>query len=135
MIKSMGRLFWKIFIGFWLTLLVTGFIVGALVWQHNKERIEQLEILADNPRAEFSVSSMASILREQGRDSLQALYQQHNKRYRRPPPVYIVDASGNELLGRSVSRLILDKAQAEISKHDVNTPTQSAVQQVNSPNG
>lgn len=135
MIKSMGRLFWKIFIGFWLTLLVTGFIVGALVWQHNKERIEQLEILADNPRAEFSVSSMASILREQGRDSLQALYQQHKKRYRRPPPVYIVDAAGNELLGRSVSRLILDKAQAEIGKLDVDTPTQSAVQQVNSPNG
>ena len=126
----MGRLFWKIFFGFWLTLLVTGFIVGGLVWQHNKNRIEQLEILANSPRAEFGVTSLASILREQGREGLEQIYQQHKKRYRRPPPVYIVDATGNDLLGRPVSRLILDKAHAEVSKAE-----QSAVQQVSTPDG
>jgi len=126
----MGRLFWKIFIGFWLTLLVTGFMVGGLVWQHNKERIEQLEILANSPRAEYGVKALASILREQGREGLEQSYYQQNKRYRRPPRVFIVDATGKELLGRPVNRLILDKAQAEVSKAE-----QSAVQQVTSPEG
>ena len=126
----MGRLFWKIFIGFWLTLLLTGFLVGGLVWKHNKDRIEHLEFLANSPRAEFSVTSMASILREQGREGLAQIYQQHKKRYRRLPPVYIVDASGNELSGRTVSRLILEKAQTEI-----NRVNQSAVQQVTTRDG
>ena len=126
----MGRLFWKIFAGFWLTLLLTGFIVGGLVWQHNKARIERLEILANSPRAEFGVTTLASILREQGRPGLEQTYRQYNKRMRRPPPVYIVDAAGNELLGRAVSPLILDKAHAEVSK-----PNQSSVQQVTTPDG
>ena len=130
MSRNMGRLFWKIFIGFWLTLLVTGFMVGGLVWQHNKERIEKLEILANSPRAEFSVKTLASILREQGREGLEKTYYQHNKRYRRPPPVFIVDATGKELLDRPVSRLILDKAQAEVNKTE-----QSAVRQVTTPEG
>lgn len=126
----MGRLFWKIFLGFWLTLLLTGFMVGGLVWQHNKERIEHLEILANSPRAEFSVKALASILQEQGREGLQQSYFQHNKRYRRPPRVFIVDATGKELLDRPVSRLILDKAQIEVNKTE-----QSAVQQVTTPEG
>jgi len=131
----MGRLFWKIFIGFWLTLLVTGFIVGGLVWHHNKDRIEQLEILANSPRAEFGVTSLASILREQGREGLEQIYYQHKKRYRRPPPVYIVDATGNDLLGRPVSRLILEKAHAEVGKAKESKAEQSAVQQVTTPDG
>lgn len=131
----MGRLFWKIFTGFWLTILVTGFMVGGLVWQHNKDRIAQLEILANSPRAEFSVTTLSSILREQGREGLEQAYLQHSRRLRRPPPVYIVDASGDELLGRPVSRLMLDKARAEVSMSVTNKIEKSAVQQVSTPEG
>jgi len=54
MIVKMGRLFRKIFFGFWLTLLITGAAVGTLVWKHNQQRIEQLEVLVDNSRADMS---------------------------------------------------------------------------------
>jgi len=76
------------------------------------------------------VNSIASILRDQGRKGLEELYHQHKKRYRRPPPVYIVDVSGKELSGRPVSRLMLEKAYAEVNKAETSNTKQSAVQQV-----
>ena len=126
----MGRLFWKIFIGLWLTLLVTGAFVGGLVWQHNKERIEQLEVLADSPRAEFSINIMANILREEGRDGLEKLIAERNKRTQRPLRILIINESGKDLLGRPVPGLILNKARDSLKD-----PQQSAIQQVSTPEG
>lgn len=126
----MGRLFWKIFIGFWLTLLVTGGFVGGLVWQHNKERIERLEVLADNPRAEFSINIIAGILREQGREGLEKFIDERNSRNHRPLKMLIINEAGKDLLGRPVSSLILNKARGSL----VDSQT-AAIQQVNTPEG
>ncbi|MCW8934528.1 MAG: ATP-binding protein [Gammaproteobacteria bacterium] len=127
---NMGRLFWKIFLGLWLTLLVTGTIVGGLVWQHNKERIEQLEVIADNPRADFRVNAYARILRKQGRDELQKVIDQRISEHRRALPILIVNNEGIDLLGRPVPRFLLDKA-----REAVNDPQQTAIQQVSTPEG
>jgi len=126
----MGRLFWKIFLGLWLTLLVIGTIVGGLVWQHNKERIEQLEVIADNPRADFRVNAYARILRKQGRKALQKVIDQRISEHRRALPILIVNNEGVDLLGRPVPRFLLDKA-----REAVNDPQQTAIQQVSTPEG
>lgn len=126
----MGRLFWKIFIGFWLTLLVTGAFVGGLVWQHNKERIEQLEVLADSPRAEFSINIMAEILRVEGRQGLEKFIAERNSRNHRPLKILIIDEAGKDLFGRPVSRLVLNKARDSLAD-----PHTSAIQQVDTPEG
>lgn len=125
----MGRLFWKIFLGLWLTLLITGAIVGGLVWQHNKERIEQLEIIANDPRANFGINRVAKILRNGGREKLDMFIAKRGKRHRRPLEILIVDEAGNDLLGRSVPSQILNKAREALMDPE------SAVQQVNTPEG
>lgn len=126
----MGRLFWKIFIGLWLTLLVTGAIVGGLVWKHNKDRIEQLEVLIDNPRADFSISALAEVLRNEGQKGLENIIAHRNKRQRRPLPILVVNESGKDLLGRPVASLILNKARDALLD-----PQQLSVQQVSTPEG
>ena len=126
----MGRLFWKIFISFWLTLLITGAIVGGLVWQYNKERIEQLEVLANSPRADFSVNALARILREEGREGLEHVIEQRNESHHRPLPIFIVNDAGQDLLGRPVPPLVLKKARAAAAD-----PQQTAIQQVVTPEG
>jgi len=126
----MGRLFWKIFLSLWLTLLVTGIIVGGLVWQHNQQRIEQLEVIADNPRADVGVNAYASILRKQGRKALEEVIERRINEHRRALPIMIVNQQGIDLLGRPVPRFMLDKARVA-----VNDPQQSAIQQVSTPEG
>ncbi|NOR71110.1 MAG: HAMP domain-containing protein [Methylomarinum sp.] len=120
----MGRLFWKIFFGFWLTLILTGTIVGGLVWQHNKKLIEQLEILIKNPRADFGINIVAKLLRKEGSSALKNLIK------RRPVPVLIVDDNGSELFGRQVSDIMLRKAREALK-----TPQQHSIQQVTTPEG
>lgn len=126
----MGRLFWKIFISFWLTLLITGAIVGGLVWQYNKERIEQLEVIANSPRADFSVNALARILREEGREGLEHVIQQRKEYQLRPLPIFIVNEAGEDLLGRPVPPLVLKKAREAVTD-----PQQTAIQQVTTPKG
>jgi len=126
----MGRLFWKIFISFWLTLLITGAIVGGLVWQHNKERIEQLEVLANSPRADFSVNALAIILREEGREGLERVIEQRKEYQLRPIPIFIVNHAGKDLLGRTVPPIVLKKARDAVAD-----PQQTAIQQVTTPDG
>lgn len=126
----MGRLFWKIFISLWLTLLLTGMIAGGLVWQHNKERIEQLEVIADSPRADFSVNAYARILGHQGRNALEKVIERRISEHRRALPILIVDSKGIDLLGRPVPKFLLDKARVAATD-----PQQSAIQQVSTPEG
>lgn len=126
----MGRLFWKIFFGFWLTLLLITTAVGTLVWQYNKERIEQLEGLVDSPRAEMSVNSVANILRNQGAFALKAHFEGWRIRHRRPSHIFIVNDEGLDFMGRPVSDTMLLKAREAL-----NSPQQSAIQQATTPSG
>jgi len=126
----MGRLFWKIFISLWLTLLVTGAIVGGVVWHHNKERIEQLEVLADGPRAFFSVKALARVLRHEGLEELDDILEHRRERTHRPLKVLIVNRHGEDILGRPVSPLMLTKAREAL-----NDPEQTSVKQVVTPEG
>ena len=126
----MGRLFWKIFLGLWLTLLITGFAVGTMVWQHNKERIEKLEVLVDSPRADMGVNSAARILRQEGTEPLIDFIERRKLRHQRPVSIFIVNNEGIDLLGRPVPELMLRKAREAL-----NDPQQSAIQQVTTPEG
>lgn len=126
----MGRLFWKIFIGFWLTLLLVGSAVGSLVWLHNRDRIEQLEMLVDSPRADMGVSNIASLLRYGGEPALKDVAERRIRRHGRPMPIMIVNDEGEDLLDRPVPYLMLDKARKALED-----PEQSSVQQVTTPSG
>jgi two-component system OmpR family sensor kinase len=126
----MGRLFWKIFFGFWLTLLITGLAVGALVWQQNRQRIEQLEVLVDSPRAEMGLNSAATILRLEGASALKEVLQDRTLHRQRPSRLLVVNDAGIDLLGRRIPDDLLSKAREESKNHEA-----SAVRQVTTPAG
>jgi len=126
----MGRLFWKIFFGFWLTLVITGAAVGTLVWKHNKQRIEQLEVLVDSPRAELGVQSAANILRQQGVPALKTIFKRRQIRHQRPPRLLVINDQGIDLLDRAVPEIVLRKARDALRD-----PQQTAIQQVRTPEG
>lgn len=106
----MGRLFWKIFFAFVVTMLVMGFGVGFVVHIHGQQRLAQMTELAAGPRAERNLAAAATALRYGGAAGLAALAEQWPAR--RPLPVLAVDDHGVDLLGRPVPPIALERARA-----------------------
>jgi len=126
----MGRLFWKIFFGFWLTLLVTGSTAGWLVWHHSKEHIAHLEMLVDHPMADKNLNKVAQILTNTGFDGLDQFMDMRKMRRKHPLPMFIVNEDGADFLGRPVPELLLKKVYQSLKKSEY-----SAIKQVVTPEG
>ena len=109
----MGRLFWKFFFAFWLAWLTAGIGVGTIFWLREAQR--QAES-ANQPSGinvrhiASMVSVAANLLPRSGvaglRDFIHALRQE------RFPPIYAVDDSDRDLLGREVPPEILLQARS-----------------------
>jgi two-component system, OmpR family, sensor kinase len=108
-----GRLFWKIFLGFWLTLLATGAGVGFVVQLRNEARLAEMTGLATGTRAEFAVSSVAVALQYGGATGVASLFDAWPERR---APVLVVDASGHDLLGRTVPQAALARARSDLAR-------------------
>ena len=121
----MGRLFWKILFGFWLTLLVTVTAVGTLVWWLHSERIHELEMQLQSPRAEMQVSRFADILQYGGEPAVIDRLQQQARLEQRPPAVFVINDAGHDILDRPVPAPILEQAKQALASAET-----SAVQQV-----
>ncbi|MDR3425982.1 MULTISPECIES: ATP-binding protein [Silvimonas] len=65
-----GRLFWKILIGFWLTLICVFFGVAAVFAIYDEQRAVVQDALATNPRLSVLTTSAASVLRYGGVNAL-----------------------------------------------------------------
>jgi two-component system OmpR family sensor kinase len=106
----MGRLFWKFFFAFWLTLLLAGAAVGSLVWLHQQRGERTEPTLAAGPRAALALQSAAATLRHGGVPALRALLDEAGAPWS-PAIVYAVDRDGRELLGRDVPAGSLQRAR------------------------
>jgi two-component system, OmpR family, sensor kinase len=104
----MGRLFWKFFLAFWLTLLVAGSGIGLILWLHTSNR--DAEVLARGPRAQFLINSAASTFQYGGSDALQQLLRD-NARTHPDDIVYAVDTNGRDLLARPLPPGLLASAR------------------------
>ncbi len=96
----MGRLFWKIFFAFWLAQLAAGAGTGTLVWLHHKT-LAQAERRAQPHRpADPLFQAAEAVLKHGGVDALRGFLQ--GRALEPGPTLYVLDASGHELLGRPV---------------------------------
>jgi len=103
-----GRLFWKIFLGFWLTLLVTGFAVGLAVQLYNQQRQEETA-LGQGHRVRSRVASVSTALALGGPPAARQLLRELGRRAR--DTVRVVGPGGRDLLGREVPPALLAEAR------------------------
>ena len=112
----LNRLFWKILIAFWSTLLLAGLAVGyAYEQMRQAERMSQAD-LDGGPRTRMLLDSAEATLRHGGVDALRDLVRAEDGRH--SEPVYVVDADGGDLLGRPVPPAALEVARQARSGAD-----------------
>ena len=107
MAVQVGRLFWKFFLVFWLTVITAGLGVGAVVWLHKYAGQERDPYVAAGGPAAFITRTGATVLETAGVDALRTVLYE----WREPFPLYVVDANGHELLDRAVEAPAVDAAR------------------------
>jgi two-component system OmpR family sensor kinase len=108
----MGRLFWKLFFGLSVTLVLIGAGIGGAVYLHD-QRLQNEEGISRDRRAEFVVGVVANAVRYSGVAGARALLEEWPGK-NRSPRVLIVDAEGRDALGRAVPQGALKKALAAL---------------------
>lgn len=112
----MGRLFWKIFFGYWITMILIAIAVGFGVYQFNKNRMAQMTDIGTGPGAELLVSSAAASLHHGGEQALARLLAEWPRRPARR--VFVVDDLGRDMFGRLVSKSSLAMALKTVEHRD-----------------
>lgn len=110
----MGRLFWKIFLGFWLTLVLMTAAVGLLVYIHNQQRLTELNDLAAGPWAGRNIVSVSTAMQYGGVEALRQLARQWPGRRRLP--VMVVGHDGRDVLQRIVPESALRRARVALGQ-------------------
>jgi len=110
----LGRLFWKIFIGFWLALVVAAVGAGTAVWLQHRAQQQQPPDLAAGPPSRMTVDLAAATLRHGGLEALkQWIAEVHS---RRGAILFAVDDDGHDVIGREVPQAALASAR-EVAAH------------------
>lgn len=99
----MGRLFWKILLTFWLTLLVAGGATGLTVWMHHSTLQDMEKDVVIRPSSILAVKAAANTFLYGGTDAMRNMLQEQKDQAPGDLQIYAVDASGKEMLGRAVS--------------------------------
>lgn len=109
----MGRLFWKIFLWFWLIQIAIGAAVGGAVYLHNQARMREITDVAGGPQVDFAVTSAATALHFGGVSAVRQLFSSSN--FWQHFPVLVVNAKGKDIFGRHVPESALGKARSALA--------------------
>ncbi|MDN0085101.1 ATP-binding protein [Crenobacter sp. SG2305] len=128
----MGRLFWKILLGFWLTLLTVALISGTLSYLYVSNRLSRMADVAGGPRAAVTSSAAAAALHYGGLPALNSMLDAW------PPFVRdhlrVVDSQGRDAFGLSVPPASLAEARRRASQEG-EPPKERSVQTALTPAG
>ncbi|AGW12486.1 sensor histidine kinase [Megalodesulfovibrio gigas] len=133
----MGRLFWKFFFAFWCALVSAGLGVWLGLTLYERAAAGN-STLATGPRASFMADTLADLLSRGDVESVRRVLQTWGQLSPDLQALFIVDAQGQDLLGRPVSAVLLERARGTALPY---SPTQkpepwfSAVREAHSPNG
>ncbi|SMC20617.1 two-component system, OmpR family, sensor kinase [Andreprevotia lacus DSM 23236] len=105
----MGRLFWKILFGFWLTLIVVTLTVNAVANHYNESRLRASSEVALGGRVAMMTTAAAASLRHGGPPALQALFDGWPRFAR--DRLLVVDAHDRDLFDRPVPPPALAEAR------------------------
>ena len=110
----MGRLFWKIFIGFWIALVVAAVGAGTAVWVQHRSHDAPPSDLAAGPPSRIVTDLAAATLRHGGVDALRQWLGEVQSR--RAMLMFAVDREGRDVLGREVPGGALTAAREIIAR-------------------
>ena len=105
----MGRLFWKIFLAFWLALIAAAIASGIAVSLHRPARSPGEAELTSGPPATLATNLAAATLRHGGVEALRGWLREAQGA--RGVALFAVDAQGADLLGRPVPPAALARAR------------------------
>ncbi|SKA90733.1 two-component system, OmpR family, sensor kinase [Thiothrix eikelboomii] len=109
-----GRLFWKILLTFWLTLLVAGGSAALAVWWHHRALQSVSEDVVIRPSSILSVQAAANTFRFGGKEAVYNMLLEQSQEAPAHLQVYAVDANHQELLGRSVPASTLERIRKSV---------------------
>jgi two-component system OmpR family sensor kinase len=122
-----GRLFWKILLAFWLTLIATVAATAGVIWALREERAGAEPTVALGLPAVLATDLAAATLRHGGVDALRDWMGEVPRP--RGLAVYAVDARGADILGRPVpeaalagARELAGSGEARRAVREVETP-------------
>ncbi|THC46888.1 two-component sensor histidine kinase [Massilia sp. Mn16-1_5] len=108
--RPAGRLFWKFFLSILLAQVAAAVGVGSYFWLREQARLSNsVTSIETGPPAAFMLDSSAIALKYGGLPALREIVRPGSRH-----TVYIVDASGRELLGREVAAGTLAQARREL---------------------
>lgn len=111
----MGRLFWKFFFSFWLTLLVAAISAGSFVWLKSAAKYEDLgDLKLLDYRGTSYVRVAADIAEKRGQQALEEFVQQLVAT--NMANLMVVNTEQRDLLGRSVDTATLSQARQLLRK-------------------
>jgi len=111
-----GRLFWKIFIGFWIALVVAAVGAGTAVWVQHHGREAPPQDLAMGPPSRIATDLAAATLRHGGVEALRSWM--NDAQVRRAVALFVVDDADHDVLGREVPSAALASARALVARGD-----------------
>ena len=111
----MGRLFWKIFIGFWIALVVAAVGAGTAVWVQHRRQGPPPD-LAMGPPSRIATDLAAATLRHGGVEALRQWM--NDAQVRRAVALFVVDDEGHDVLGREVPSAALASARTLVARGD-----------------
>lgn len=123
----MGRLFWKILLTFWLTLLVAGVATGVTVWMHRSSLQDMDKEVVIRPSSILAVKAAANTFLFGGKEALRNMLQEQKDEAPSNLQIYAVDEQGTELLGREVSADTLQRVRSSLTE-DLKLPIVRSVQ-------
>lgn len=123
----MGRLFWKILLTFWLTLLVAGVIAGSSVWFHQRSLNSIKNDLVIRPSSVLAVKAAANTFMFAGTDALRNFLLEQLQEAPDNLKVYAVNTLNKELLNRAVSRELLEQVRNS-TQQQISPPVIRSVQ-------
>ena len=99
----MGRLFWKFFFAFWLSLLLAGAGVGTVVWLHRQAEAdaESVPALPGGPRAVVMLDAAEVFMRRGGPEMMREVLRE----WADAPgnaQLFVLDERGRDLFDREL---------------------------------
>lgn len=111
----MRRLFWKILLGFWLTLLTVTILVAAFSYFYFVRQLHGPGEIAEGRRVAPLLESVANSLQSSGSAGLDPLV--HNWPRFITNQLMVVDESGREILGHPLPQAVREEAKNQLARH------------------